>query len=65
MRKLFFYDGGTKHKDDGNETERKAPITVDQHQQPPGGKEHQPQRCIKNGTVQKQYRMEKVDFLPH
>ena len=41
-----------EHEYDGKETERKALVTMDpQHQQPPGGKEYQAQKCIKNGTV--------------
>ena len=58
----------SEHEDDGNETERKAQVMTDQqHQQPPGGQEHQPQRCIKNRTIQESeaYIMEEVDFLPH
>ena len=47
----FCYKGSTEHEDDCRKTERKAQVTVvQQHQQPPGGKEHQPQRCNKNGT---------------
>ena len=66
MRKLFCYEDGTEHEDDGKGTERKAQVTVvHQYQQPPGGKEHPPQKCIQNGIVQEPYRMEEVDFLPN
>ena len=45
---------------------RKAQVTADQqHHQPPGGKEHQPERHNKNKAVQEPYRMEKVDLLPY
>ena len=54
------------HEDDGKETERKVHVTVDQqHQQPPGGREHQPHICNKNRTLQEAYRMEEGDFVPH
>ena len=54
---------GTRFENYGRETERKARVTIDQqHLQSPGGKEHQPQIRIKNGTVQEPYIME---VLPH
>ena len=60
-RRLLCHKRGPKYEDDGKETERKAQVRVDQqHQQPPGEKEHQPQRCNKKGTVHELYRTEEV-----
>ena len=49
----YNHKSGPKHDEgDVKETERKAQVMMDQqHQQPPGEKELQPQRCIKNGIV--------------
>ena len=65
VMRRFCYKSGIECEDDGKETERTALVTMDQHQQPPCGREHQLQRCIKNGTLLELYRMEEVDLLPH